>query len=139
MGVELMADDQWLVITRGARRDVWNLGSTFTTEQIEDLVRRARLLVGITAADDTPGVAGISPGRPHEQTLLSATVHELTDLTGIAPATVDAYRQAQHAARRTARVDGTAAQVTALPSEEQAELRTRLGWGAPRPNGMPQG
>lgn len=139
MGVELMADDQWLIINRGGRRDVWNLGSSFTPEQIEDLVRRARLLLGIAATDDTAGQAGISPGRPHEQTLLSAAIHELTELTGVAAATVDAYRQAQHAARRTARVDETAAQVAALPAEEQTELRTRLGWGAPRPNGMPRG
>ena len=139
MGVELMADDQWLIFNRGGRLDAWNLGQAMTVDQVAEMVTRARLLLGIDATDDTAGVASVSPGQPHPQTLRLTTVHELSELITLTPDQVGAYRSAQSAARRQARVDAAASAVATLPAEEQTELRTRLGWGAPRPNGMPKG
>src|SRR5688572_33489202 len=75
MGVELMADDQWLIFNRGGRLDAWNLGQAMTVDQVAEMVTRARLLLGIDATDDTAGVASVSPGQPHPQTLRLTTVH----------------------------------------------------------------
>jgi len=133
-----MADDQWIIVTRGVRMDVWNIGVA-TPAQIEDLSRRARFVAGVAADDFTPHAVMISPGQPHARTLLAATVHEIADLTAVSQSQMDAYRAAQLAAGRQARIDAAADQVTRMPAEDQAALRTRLGWnGGPRPASAPR-
>lgn len=128
-----MADDQWLIMQRAQGLDVWNLGPV-TADQTEELAIRARIVVGASPGDDTPGLVSVAPGEPHPQTMLRAVKHERAELDGITREQVDNYRTSVARAAQSKRIDSMASQVAALSTADQEALRGRLGW-PPKGNG----
>lgn len=126
-------DDQWLIITRAARLDIWNLGPV-PADQIEGLSLRARIVADISPGHDEPGLVCVSPGEPHAQTMRRAVVRERAELEAVTPAQVESYRNAQASAAQSRRIDSLANQVASMPTEDQEALRGRLGW-RPKGNG----
>ena len=118
-----MANEQWLILAHEQRLDVCNLGGDPTPEEIEDLSRRARVLAGVPAEDDTPGIVSVSPGQPHPQTMRRAHVRELRELTGVSQSAVDAYCAGQAGARRRALEEAVEVTERALARMNEAPRR----------------
>jgi hypothetical protein len=96
----MATNDQWLILTHVERLEVCNLGSSVTAEQVEDYGRRARILAGVPAEDDTAGIVTVAPGEPHAQTMLRAFLRPLSALMEVSQSAVSTYRARQAAARR---------------------------------------
>lgn len=126
----------WLLITVRDTVHGWDIGDP-TVEWQDEAVMRARVLVSFPAGSwlDTDRRVQFTQGEPHARTLARIQVHPAAELTTVSASALATYRADCANADRGARGDSVHAAITALPTDEQAALRTRLGWnGGPRPS-----
>lgn len=129
----------WLIVRRAGAVHCWPVGDTSDDARLQDLIARARILLGFPAGDDWIGdetranTIQLTRGEPHPRLMAAATVHRLSDLDRVTPEAVTAYLAECDQAGQAARLADAQRTVDALPDADKAALRTRLGWtAAPR-------
>ncbi len=123
------ARDWWLVVRRDGVPHCWQVGDP-TPERTEELVDRARVLLGIAAGEawlSDPDISvDLTCGRPHPQLLSSATVHDVSDLDDVAAAALTAYHDEGQAEHRRTRLHAAREAIALLTPAEHAALREEL-------------
>jgi len=121
--------DRWIAVRVNKVQHLWRVG-VVDDATLEDLIFRARKVIGYPGGDTPVGDVSVFDQTPHDIVIAASQVHDVADLRAVVASDVQTYRDQCRQAAHQARLDDARRAVAQLSDADKATLRAELAAAA---------